>query len=153
MVSTLWQVVFVFQQIQKEILGQAFVLALFCLDIYNLLALSFLCCCSLSGHMSTDELTLKGKDRNSIFYQLCITFFSFKLKDSVEMDNKRIIQDQDILMTISAVKSHLHPLFYKQTNTIKVLEWRSQSLDLNSIVILGHYSKQAIHARKPSNVA
>ncbi len=38
-------------------------------------------------------------------------------------------------------------------NKIKVLEWQSQSPDLNPIEMLWHDLKQTIHARKPSNVA
>ncbi len=40
-------------------------------------------------------------------------------------------------------------------NTIKVLEWPSQSTDFrtNPIEMLWHDLKQSIHARKPSNVA
>ena len=36
---------------------------------------------------------------------------------------------------------------------MKVLEWPSQSLDLNPIEMLWHDLKQAVHAQKPSNVA
>ena len=38
-------------------------------------------------------------------------------------------------------------------NKIKVLKWPSQSLDLNLIEMLCHALKQAVYARKPSNVA
>ncbi len=38
-------------------------------------------------------------------------------------------------------------------NKMKVLEWPSQSPDLNLIEMLWHDLKQFIHARKPSNVA
>ena len=38
-------------------------------------------------------------------------------------------------------------------NKIKVLEWSSQSPDLNPIEMLWHDLKQAVHARKPSNMA
>ncbi len=38
-------------------------------------------------------------------------------------------------------------------NKIKVLEWPSQSPELNLIEMLWHDLKQSIHARKPSNVA
>lgn len=50
----------------KNILGQAFVLVHSCLDIYNLLTQTLICCCPLSGHMSTDELTPKGRDRGTV---------------------------------------------------------------------------------------
>ncbi len=36
---------------------------------------------------------------------------------------------------------------------MKVLEWPSQSPDLNLIEVLWHDFKQSIHAQKPSNVA
>ncbi len=39
-----------------------------------------------------------------------------------------------------------------QENKIKVLEWLSQSLDLNPIEMLWHNLKQSIHTRNPSNV-
>ncbi len=38
-------------------------------------------------------------------------------------------------------------------NKIKLLDWPSQSPDLNPIEMLWHDLKQSIHARKPSNVA
>ncbi len=38
-------------------------------------------------------------------------------------------------------------------NKSKVLEWPSQSLDLNLIEMLWHDLKQSFHARKSSNVA
>ncbi len=38
-------------------------------------------------------------------------------------------------------------------NNIKVLEWSSQSPDLNPIEMLWHDFKQSNHARKPSNAA
>ncbi|KAF7640594.1 hypothetical protein LDENG_00031440, partial [Lucifuga dentata] len=41
----------------------------------------------------------------------------------------------------------------KKKNKMKVLEWPSQSPGLNPIGMLWHDLKQAVHARKPSNVA
>ncbi len=44
-------------------------------------------------------------------------------------------------------------LWMAQEKQNKVLEWPSQSLDLNPIEMLWHDLKQSIHARKHSNVA
>ncbi|KAF7640673.1 hypothetical protein LDENG_00023530 [Lucifuga dentata] len=45
------------------------------------------------------------------------------------------------------------PLNGSKINKMKVLEWPSQSPDLNPIEMLWHDLKQAVHACKPSNVA
>ncbi len=45
------------------------------------------------------------------------------------------------------------PLNGSRKIKIKVLEWPSQSPNLNLIEMLWHDLKQSIHARKPSNVA
>ena len=41
----------------------------------------------------------------------------------------------------------------QEKEKIKVLEWPSQSPDLNLVEMWWHDLKLAIHARKPSNVA
>ncbi len=55
-------------------------------------------------------------------------------------------QDNDPKNTSKSISEWLNK------NKIKVLEWESQSLDLNLIEMRWHDRKQSIDARKPSNV-
>ncbi len=56
-------------------------------------------------------------------------------------------QDNDLKHTSKSTSEWL------KKNKIKVLEWLSQSSELNPIEMLWHDLKQSFHAQKPFNVA
>ncbi len=72
----------------------------------------------------------------------CFAVCDLKLKRTWVMQ-----QDNDLKHTSKSTSEWL------KKNKIKVLEWPSQSPDLNLIEMLWHDLKQSIHAQKPSNVA